>query len=128
MVFRTGCWDQMLLRGVFQYLLFVLGSSVARPLFAVRLLGQEIVLEVFRWFLKLGVKFLVRQVDVLTIDASQKLIRTLRLNFDVLAVLHHLLATVSVQNLSLDGLLLLLRSAIFGAHHRLTCLFDRVLG
>ena len=59
LVFRTGCWDQMLLLGVFQNLLFVLGSSVARPLFTVRLLGQEIVLEVFRWFLKLSVKFLI---------------------------------------------------------------------
>ena len=120
MIFRTSCWDQMHLLGVFRNLLFVLGSSVARPLFTVRLLGHEIVLEVFRWFLMLGVKFLIGQVDVLTVDASQKLICTLRLNFDVLVILHHLLATVIVQNLSLDGLLLLLQSAIFGANNGLT--------
>ena len=77
MVFRTGRWDHVLLLGVFRKLVFVLGSSGARPLFTVRLLRQEIILEVFRRFLMLGVKFLVGQVDVLTVDASQKLICTL---------------------------------------------------
>lgn len=59
LVLRASRGHQLLLLSIFGNLMSILSSSVARPLLAIRLLGQKVVLEVFRWFLVLSVQLLV---------------------------------------------------------------------
>ena len=113
LIFGVGCWNHVHLLRVFGNLLLIQLIPLSTwPV--IRLLGHKVVLEVLCWLFMLGVELLVREVDVLTVDASQKLIGTLRLNFDILVILHHLLATVIVQNLGFDGFLLFLSRPVFG--------------